>query len=347
MGKSAFDTPLIELRRVSKVFKSQKYGKNSSEKVVAVDDVSLIVNSGETLGIVGETGSGKSTLGRIMLGLDAPTSGSLIIEGQEINSHRERMSIGRDHSFQMVFQDPAGSLNPQMSVRQLLLEAIICQKQSLDKREQHKRLLEALNEVELSEIFLSRYPAQLSGGQQQRVANARALLTNPKLLLLDEAVSALDALTQSNLLKLLKVLQAKHDLTYIFISHDLEAVAEISTRTAVMYQGKIIEIGESSQIFNKPQHPYTRGLRKSVPIRNPRHARRQRSIFVDNFTNATELNELACCFIDRCPILDRVLCINEAPILTKIPGNGDHVVACHYYDKFNERLNKLQEEEIV
>ena len=236
-------TPLVELIAVTKVFETRRIGRAKEKNLVAVNNVSITVNRGETLGIVGETGSGKSTLGRIILGLEEPTSGTLIIEGQKIRSKREREKIGKKNHFQMVFQDPAGSLNPQMNIQQILSEALQSREKNFDVREVGQRLTKALEEVELNQTYLSRNSSQLSGGQQQRIANARALLTQPQLLLLDEAVSALDAVTQSNLLALLKRLQVTHNLTYIFISHDLEAVAEMATRTAVMYQGQIIESG--------------------------------------------------------------------------------------------------------
>jgi oligopeptide/dipeptide ABC transporter ATP-binding protein len=335
-------TPLVELIAVTKVFGTRRIGRAKAKNLVAVNNVSISVNRGETLGIVGETGSGKSTLGRILLGLEEPTSGTLIIEGKEIRSKREREKIGKENHFQMVFQDPAGSLNPQMNIQQILSEALQSRDKNFDVREVGQRLTKALEEVELNETYLSRNSYQLSGGQQQRIANARALLTQPQLLLLDEAVSALDAVTQSNLLALLKRLQVTHNLTYIFISHDLEAVAEMATRTAVMYQGQIIEIGDSEQIFNEPQHPYTRGLRSAIPIKNPQLAREQRSLFTLNVFDVNEVKDTACCFIERCPIIERDRCTHQAPELISSDSKNKHLVACHYYKDFAERRISYQ-----
>lgn len=331
---------LVELIDIEKVFLARKNFMNKVKPQKALSNIDLQIYPGETLGIVGETGSGKSTLGKIILGLERPTSGRLFIQGKEVLTSRTRSKIGSEYGFQMVFQDPAGSLNPQLRIEQVLAEALGTVESSPGSSRM-VRLQQSLEEVELSKEFLNRYSGQMSGGQQQRVANARALLTKPRLLVLDEAVSALDAVTQSHLLRLLKKLQKKHNLTYIFISHDLEAVAEMSDRTVVMYQGRIVEQGESSTIYHRPKHPYTRGLKASIPIRDPRLAKTQRSLMRRDLLTNEEVPQHACPFVDRCPISDEAKCITATPQLTCVPEYSNHKVACHYYRDFDERFNQI------
>ena len=254
---------LLELRNIKKYFPIKGGLFKPSTDVKAVNDVDLMIKKEENMALVGESGSGKTTLGRIIIKLLPADSGRIIFDGQEITDlpgramHRVRKNI------QMVFQDPFSSLDPRFSVRRIIGEAMIFDK-TLSRSQKEDKIKDILKAVQLRDDILSRYPHEFSGGERQRIAIARALTLNPKLLILDEAVSSLDVLVQEQIIQLLKQLQARFDLTYLFISHNLKVVKKLCQRIAVMYQGKIVELASTNEILQNPLHPYTQRLLKAA-----------------------------------------------------------------------------------
>ena len=258
--------PLVEIRSLTKVFPlgESMLGSRAKGEVRAVDDVSLDIDAGETLGLVGESGSGKSTLGRLVLRLIEPSSGTLQFEGRDLlaASHREMRRIRRD--MQIIFQDPFGSLDPRMNVESIVSEPLVIhEKMTLNAR--RARVAELLRAVGLDQSILPRFPHEFSGGQRQRIGIARALALRPKFIVADEPVSALDVSVGAQIVNLLAQLQREFGLTYLFISHSMPVVRYLATRIAVMYRGKMVEVGDTSQITEQPQHPYTRSLLEATP----------------------------------------------------------------------------------
>jgi oligopeptide transport system ATP-binding protein len=257
---------LIEIRNLTKVFPlgQSMFGAPPKGEVRAVDDISLDINAGETLGLVGESGSGKSTLGRLVLRLIEPTSGSVRFEGRDLlsASHREIRRMRRD--MQIIFQDPFGSLDPRMNVEAIIGEPLVIH-ESLSATLRRARVSELLGAVGLDQSVLPRFPHEFSGGQRQRVGIARALALRPKFIVADEPVSALDVSVGAQIVNLLAQLQREFGLTYLFISHSMPVVRYLATRIAVMYRGKIVEVGDTLKITEQPQHPYTRTLLEATP----------------------------------------------------------------------------------
>jgi len=291
--------------------------------VKAVDDVSFTIYEGETLSIVGESGCGKSTTGRAILRLDEPTAGEIRFQDLDIlklNKHDLRM-LRKD--MQVIFQDPFASLNPRQTVRQILNEALTIQ-QVVPKEQRSARIEELLAHVGLRPDHADRYPHEFSGGQRQRIGIARTLAVNPKLIVCDEAVSALDVSIQAQVLNLLKKLQAQYKLTYLFISHDLGVVRHISDRVMVMYLGKIVEIGDKKSLFENPQHPYTKALLSAIP-RPEQKDKRERIILKGDIPSPIDPPE-GCRFSTRCPFVTEA-CKQADPALRAI--SEDHQVACH------------------
>jgi oligopeptide transport system ATP-binding protein len=258
--------PLIEVRNLTKVFSLGEgfLSSRAAREVRAVDDVSLDIESGETLGLVGESGSGKSTLGRLILRLIEPTSGSVRFNRRDVlsASGADLRRLRRD--MQIVFQDPFGSLNPRMRVEDIITEPLAIH-DSLNARKRRTRAAELLRAVGLDESALARYPHEFSGGQRQRIGIARALALKPKFIVADEPVSALDVSVGAQIVNLLRDLQREFGLTYLFISHSMPVVRYLATRIAVMYRGKILELGSTEDITTNPQHPYTRSLLEATP----------------------------------------------------------------------------------
>jgi len=319
-------TPLLEVKKLVKHFpiKGGLFGR-AGEKVHAVDGVSFDLNAGETLGVVGESGCGKSTTGRCILRLIEPTSGEVWFEGKNVTAMPPKALRAMARDMQIIFQDPYASLNPRMTVAAIIGEALIIHKLTRTAREYTDRIVELLETVGLSADHRQRYPHEFSGGQRQRVGIARALAVNPKLIVCDEAVSALDVSIQAQVINLLEDLQAQRGLTYIFIAHDLSVVEHISDRVAVMYLGRIVEIASSRDLYARPRHPYTEALLSAVPIPDPKVKRRR--ILLQGDVPSPIHPPSGCHFHTRCPIA-KPQCSIESPVLKPV-GEG-HWVACHF-----------------
>jgi peptide/nickel transport system ATP-binding protein/oligopeptide transport system ATP-binding protein len=318
---------LLEIKNVTKHFPIRQGVFSRAKGVVhAVEDVSLTVHQGETLGIVGESGCGKSTTARMMVRLLDPTYGTVRFDGRDIThlSHRQMRPLRRE--MQIIFQDPYSSLNPRKSVGQIIGEPFAIHKTEQDTR---TRVRELLARVGLSPEHYNRYPHEFSGGQRQRIGIARALALQPKLIVCDEPVSALDVSVQAQILNLLKGLQTEFDLTYIFISHDLSVIRQVSDRIAVMYVGRVVETGSSELLYEHPRHPYTAALLSAVPRpeTNGAGGKRQRIVLGGDVPSPVSPPP-ACVFHPRCPRFEPGHCDVETPLLRGF--EGDHEAACHY-----------------
>jgi peptide/nickel transport system ATP-binding protein/oligopeptide transport system ATP-binding protein len=319
--------PLVEVEHLTKHF-SIKQGVFSRAKGVvhAVEDVTLTVNRGETLGIVGESGCGKSTTARLIVRLLEPTSGTIRFDGRDISRAGQRSLRSLRREMQIIFQDPYSSLNPRKSVGQIIAEPFAIHRTEKNKKQ---RVQELLDRVGLSPEHYNRYPHEFSGGQRQRIGIARALALQPKLIVCDEPVSALDVSVQAQILNLLKSLQDEFDLTYVFISHDLSVIRQVSDRIAVMYLGHVVEIGNSELLYEHPRHPYTAALLSAVPRpeTNGGTATRQRIVLSGDVPSPVDPPQ-ACVFHPRCPRFQPGHCDVEEPLLRRF--DGDHEAACHY-----------------
>ena len=321
--------PLVELEHVTKHFPVKHGVFSRSHGVVhAVDDVTLAVRKGETLGIVGESGCGKSTTARLMLRLLDPTGGRIRFEGRDISRLSQRRLRPLRREMQMIFQDPYASLNPRKTVEQIVSQpfAIHGGTSSRDAKLRVKRLLEV---VGLSPEHSSRYPHEFSGGQRQRIGIARALALQPKLIVCDEPVSALDVSVQAQILNLLRQLQGEFDLTYVFISHDLSVVRQICTRIAVMYLGRVVELADSERIFEHPRHPYTAALISAVPRLSADGQDRERIVLRGDVPSPIDPPS-GCVFHPRCPRFRPGHCDVSEPELEPVPGVSGHISACYY-----------------
>lgn len=316
---------LVEVKDLKKHFLADNSGffKQKAGVVHAVDGVSMTINKGDTLGLVGESGCGKSTLGRLVLRLIEPTFGKVYFNGQDIYDIGGEQLRQMRRKMQIIFQDPYASLNPRMPISDIIGEPLETHKVASGKAKE-KIVLELMREVGLRPYHMRRYPHQFSGGQRQRVGIARALALNPELIICDEPVSALDVSIQAQVLNLLKELQWRYNLTYLFISHDLRVVKYISDKVCVMFLGKIVEASNTEEIYKSPLHPYTRFLMSAVPEANPRFRNRKRTILEGEVPSPVNPPS-GCRFHTRCPLaMER--CREQEP--ETIDFNG-HFVACH------------------
>jgi len=294
--------------------------------VKAVDGVSFSINEGETLGLVGESGCGKSSLGRTLLRLEEPTAGRVLYKGDDITLWDRRRLKGLRKEAQMIFQDPQSSLDPRMTIGDSIGEALLIHGIG-DEKERLERVEELLKRVGLEAEHVSRYPHELSGGQKQRTGIARALAVNPRIIVADEPVSALDVSVQAQILNLIMDLQRELGLAYLFIAHDLAVIGQVSDRIAVMYLGQIIELASRSELFEHPLHPYTEALLSAILLPNP-HQKRQKISLSGEVPSPVE-PPLGCRFHTRCPKAMK-RCGWEQPSLRSL--GRDHLVSCHLYD---------------
>ena len=304
--------------------------RRTTGHVRAVDGVSFDLYRGETLGVVGESGCGKSTLGRLMMRLEEPTSGSLMFDGVDVFAQKGSAMRRLRRDIQIVFQDPYTSLNPRMTVGDIIGEPFDIHPEVAPKGDRRRRVQELLDLVGLSPEHINRYPHQFSGGQRQRIGVARGIALNPKVLICDEPVSALDVSVQAQVINLLEKLQAELGLAYVFIAHDLSVVRHISDRVAVMYLGRIVEIGDDAQIYERPTHPYTQALLSAVPVPDPESAGSREQIVLQGDVPSPANPPAGCRFHTRCWRAQE-LCRTTVPELVPRPdGSTEHTSACHF-----------------
>src|SRR6056297_3416863 len=319
---------LLEVNNLKKYF-PVKAGifKRTVAHVKAVDDISFAVKEGETLGLVGESGCGKSTTGRTILRLLEATEGEVIFEGKDVMALNKTQLREIRRDMQIIFQDPYASLNPRMTVADIVGEPLDIHKLAANKKERNKRVVEILENVGLGEEYMNRYPHEFSGGQRQRIGVARALAVDPKLIIADEPVSALDVSVQAQVINLMQDLQKEFALTYLFIAHDLSVVKHISDRIAVMYLGKIVEVADKKELFADPLHPYTQSLLSAIPIADPVHDKDR--IILEGDVPSPVDPPSGCRFHPRCPkAMD--ICSKKIPEFKE--HKDGHFSACHLLD---------------
>ena len=318
--------PMLKVSNLSKTFTlGSRFQRNGIQHLQAIKNVSFEVVKGEVLGLVGESGCGKSTLGRTILRLYDVTQGQILFKGRDITHLSQRALRPLRSEMQMVFQDPYSSLNPRRRIGDLIAEPLRVHGYG-NEQKVRTRLLELMDIVNLPEDFLRRYPHEFSGGQRQRIGIARALALSPSLIVADEPVSALDVSVQAQIVNLFMDLQAKLGLTYVFVAHDLSVVRQIATRTAVMYLGTMVELGETDRVLHSPSHPYTAALISAVPEPDPDGNMKQRVVLKGDPPSPTNPPS-GCRFHTRCPVA-QPLCKEKVPEL--LPIGENHSVACHF-----------------
>jgi len=315
---------LIEVKNLKKYFKTNR------GLLHAVDDVSFTIEKGKTLGVVGESGCGKSTLGRTVIHLHEKTSGEIWFEGKNISDVNKQQLKSLREDMQMIFQDPFSSLNPRMSVSQLIAEPLLIYKKCANRQELEQRVVKLMDTVGLAQRLYNSYPHELDGGRRQRIGIARALALEPKFIVCDEPVSALDVSIQAQIINLMQDLQEEHQLTYMFITHDMSVVRHISDDIMVMYLGMMVEFCDSEEIFHNRFHPYTKALLDAVPIPSVK-AKKERHLIKGEITSPINPPD-ECRFAKRCPYADEK-CFASTPVAEEVrPG---HFVACHHVREIN------------
>lgn len=322
--------PLLEIKNLKKYFHVGGHGKKK-KILCAVDDISFTIYKGETFGLVGESGCGKTTTGRTIVRLYEPTGGEILYNGIDLASLSEKELLPYRKKIQMIFQDPYASLNARMTVTDIIGEGINTHHLAYGEEKQ-KRIYELLEIVGLKREHASRYPHEFSGGQRQRIGIARALAINPDLIICDEPISALDVSIQAQVVNMLDELQEKFGLTYLFIAHDLSMVRHISDRIGVMYLGKLMEVTDSDELYDYPLHPYTQSLLSSIPIPDPKKSMKKKRIILQGDVGSPINPTPGCRFASRCRFA-KEKCKQVTPELKEV--KPDHFVACHYVKEIN------------
>ncbi|MCJ9668430.1 MULTISPECIES: ABC transporter ATP-binding protein [unclassified Neorhizobium] len=323
--------PILRVEDLGKTFGSGlgfSLGKRADE-VRAVDGCSFSVNHSETLALVGESGCGKSTLGRLLLRLIDPTAGRVHFDNTELTGLAPAQMRDMRRHLQMIFQDPYGSLSPRRTVAQIIAEPLDVFGLVRSRRDRRERVADLMNQVGLSPSFMDRNPRQFSGGQRQRIGMARAIAVDPKFIVADEPVSALDVSVQAQIINLMQDLQRKKNFSFLFIAHDLAVVRHIADRVAVMYLGRIVEIGPKKQIYGMPQHPYTQALLSAAPEPDPE--RKGKRIILEGDVPSPKRVPPGCSFHTRCPIRQEICSIERPPLREVAPGQ---LAACHFAKPF-------------
>lgn len=329
MSKNVNEQPLLEVEHLKQYF-NINMGLFRTKPLKAVDDVSFAIRKGETLGLVGESGCGKTTVGRTLLHLYKPTDGIIKYNGKEIKSAADIKEFRKKAA--MVFQDPYSSLNPRMTVADIIGEPLDVHKLYSNKKERQDRILELMSQVGLNSEHAARYAHEFSGGQRQRIGIARSLAVNPEFLVCDEPVSALDVSIQAQVINMFDELQDKLGLTYLFIAHDLLVVRHISDRIAVMYLGKMVELADASEIYDRPLHPYSKSLMSAVPVPDPKIARANKRIVLSGDIPSPLNAPSGCPFRTRCPYA-KEQCAESVPEFKEV--STGHFVACHRVEELN------------
>jgi oligopeptide transport system ATP-binding protein len=318
---------LVEVKHLKEYFNIST-GVFSSKPLKAVDDVSFAIRKGETLGLVGESGCGKTTVGRTILHLYKPTAGEIIFDGKPVKTRRDIMEYRKKTA--MVFQDPYSSLNPRMTVSDIIAEPLDVHKMYANKKERQEKILDLMAKVGLNSEHANRYAHEFSGGQRQRIGIARSLAMGPEFVVCDEPVSALDVSIQAQVINMFDELQEQMNLTYLFIAHDLLVVRHISDRIAVMYLGRMVELADSKEIYDRPLHPYTKSLMSAVPVPDPKIARENKRIILSGDIPSPLNAPSGCPFRTRCPHATEA-CAQSMPEFKEVATG--HFVACHNLDK--------------